>query len=443
MSPPTTPTSAAPLPPGSMGPPLLGETLALIANPFGFLEEHRKRYGTIFKSRVVGERVVFLSGPAGAAAFYDEDNVSRANAHPFPLLDLFGGANMNMFDGARHAALKAISRESFGHRAIAGYLPDLEALVAATLARLAATGEPARATDALRTLAIEAICQNVLGLTPGPETAAICADYGLVLKGMVSLPVALPGMAYARARAARDRMLARLRTLVGERRAAPGRDALSAMLRARAPDGHALTDDEAVLEVHHFVIAGFIVYALMQEVLRRLAEEPTLRTACEAEVASLPAGPLTLDELGGLAACMRVVLEAKRHVPIVPLVFGRARRTFECAGFRVPEGWHVYLALSLSNRDPAVFAEPERFDPARFAPGRAEHEGHAHGFIPQGIGPHACLGLDYSTFLTLAFLVVAVRGYTWELPAQDLAYDWKTIPPEPKGGMLVRLKARA
>ena len=67
-------------------------------------------------------------------------------------------------------------------------------------------------------------------------------------------------------------------------------------------------------------------------------------------------------------------------------------------------------------------------------------------FIPQGAGPptgHQCLGLDYSTFLTLAFLVVLLRGYEWDLPAQDLGLDWKKRPPEPKGGLRVRLRAKA
>jgi cytochrome P450 len=141
-----------------------------------------------------------------------------------------------------------------------------------------------------------------------------------------------------------------------------------------------------------------------------------------------------------------VVDEAKRIVPLVPLAFGRARRSFACGGYQVPEGWRVYLALALRNRDPSVWQSPDRFDPDRFAAGRAEHESHPLAFIPQGAGPatgHQCLGLDYSTVLTLAFLVLAVRGYEWDLPPQDLNYRWNTIPPEPRGGLRVNLRRRA
>jgi cytochrome P450 len=143
---------------------------------------------------------------------------------------------------------------------------------------------------------------------------------------------------------------------------------------------------------------------------------------------------------------MRVVLETKRLVPLVPLAFGRAERDFTCAGFRVPQDWRVYLALHLCNVDPAVYRQPRDFDPDRFGPDRSEQLSHPLAFIPQGAGPpigHQCLGLEYSTFLVLAFLAVAVQGYEWDLPLQNLAYRWNTIPPEPKDGLRVRLRARA
>jgi cytochrome P450 len=243
--------------------------------------------------------------------------------------------------------------------------------------------------------------------------------------------------------AARDRLLARIRTEVEVRRTRPQADGLSQILAATAPDGRRYTDDEAVLEVHHIVVAGFVVYAHLAEVLLRLALNPGLHVRCVEEVAEAPAGPLSLPALTRLPTCRAVVLEAKRLVPLVPLAFGRARRTFSCNGNEVPEGWMVYLALHLLNRDPAVYADPERFDPDRFGPGRAEHRAHPFAFIPQGAEPptgHRCLGLEYSTLLTLAFLAVLVRGYHWELPAQRLDLDWRRRPPEPRDGLLVRLR---
>jgi cytochrome P450 len=445
MSSPHLNADASHLPPGSMGLPLIGETLAFVRNPYRFLEVRRDRYGDVFKSNVTGRQVVFLSGVNGASAFYDAGNIGRENAHPFLMTDMFGGTNFEMYDGPRHLALKTIALEAFGETALARYLPDMQWAIERWLERHADdTAFPAM--TALRGLAIDAICRSVMGLEPGPETEAMTRDYGLLLAGLAAtVPVRIPGTTYERSMAARDRLLARIRTIVQERRARPEADGLSLILSARAPDGRTYTDDEAVIEVHHIVVAGFVVYAHLAEVVRRLAMDPDLRARCTEEVGRYaPDGPLSMERLSRLAASWAVVMEAKRLVPLVPLAFGRARRRFECGGYVVPEGWTVYLALHLINRDPSIYSEPERFDPERFGPGREEHHNHRLAFIPQGSDPptgHRCLGLEYSTLLTLAFLALLVRGYEWRLPSQRLNLDWGKRPPEPRGGLMVELRS--
>src|SRR4029453_14504745 len=106
------------LPPGSMGLPLVGETLTFVRNPYRFLEIRRDRYGDVFRSNVTGRRVLFLPGIAGASAFYDPENISREDAHPFLMTDMFGGTNLEMYDGPRHFALKTIALGAFHRRAL-------------------------------------------------------------------------------------------------------------------------------------------------------------------------------------------------------------------------------------------------------------------------------------------------------------------------------------
>src|SRR6266513_1608614 len=125
--------STPPLPPGTMGLPLLGETMAFGRNPFGFLEARRERHGNVFKSSLFGRKVVLLAGTEGAEAFYDGENITRADAHPFPLVQLFGGINMEMYDGPKHFALKSMALTAFNDGAIAGYIPDMQRLIEATL----------------------------------------------------------------------------------------------------------------------------------------------------------------------------------------------------------------------------------------------------------------------------------------------------------------------
>lgn len=427
------------LPPGSMGLPVIGETPAFLRSPFRFLEERTRRHGDVFKSRVLFRRVVFLSGIEGAQAFYDDNAITRTDAHPFPLVDLFGGDNMQMLDGQRHRRLKTAALSAFDEDAFERYVPEVQAPIDRTLERLATAGE-VPAIKELQRLAIECIWTNVMG-PPGDDTDRIARDYAAIVAGLTSLPLPIPATPYGRARDARDQLLRRIQATIAARRSAPTKDGLSRMLAA-APE---MTDREARLEVHHFVIAGFIVYLLMGEVLRRLAEQPGLRERCADEIRRID-GPLTFRALANLPTCTNVVREAKRIVPLVPLAFGRARRPFRCGGFDVPQGWTVYLALHLNNHDPRLFREPHVFDPDRFSPERAEDRQHPMAFIPQGAEPptgHQCLGLTYSTLLVLAFMTRLLGGYTWKLPAQDLEPDPRKIPPEPRDGLRVRLQPTA
>ena len=436
-------SKTASLPPGAMGLPYIGETLAFGRNPFGFLEDRQKRHGNVFKSRLFGRNIVFLAGLEGAEAFYNADNISRADAHPFPLVQLFGGVNIEMYDGPKHLALKSMALEAFNHEAISGYLPAMQDLIETALQRLARQKEFAACTE-LRRLSIELICANVLGLPPGSQTEAMTMDYGILLPGLIAVPVAVPGATYSRALLARDRILAHIRALIAERRQRPGSDGLSRILTARAANWRTFTDEEALLEVHHIVMAGFIVYAHMAEAMRRLAEQPQLRERCRDEIRQHSAsGAISMEALAKLKASMNVVLESKRFVPLVPLAFGKAKRTFDCVGFRVPADWTVYLVLSLNNQDPAIYTNPKAFDPDRFV--RGEHRKHPMAFIPQGAEPptgHRCLGLDYSTFVSLTFLTILVRDYDWELPPQNLEYNWQKLPPEPRDGLRVALRRR-
>ena len=200
-------TSISSLPPGSMGLPLIGETLSFINNVFGFLETRQKRYGNVFKSNVLGRNVIFLAGTEGAEAFYNEENISRSEAHPSPIVGLFGGINTGMIDGPKHLALKSIALTAFDHNAIATYLPDIQYLIESALSRLARV-EGFSAIAELRRIAIQCIWYNVMGPVSAGDTAYIVRDYASVLRGFVSVPLPLPGTPFGSARAARDRLLA-------------------------------------------------------------------------------------------------------------------------------------------------------------------------------------------------------------------------------------------
>jgi cytochrome P450 len=292
------------------------------------------------------------------------------------------------------------------------------------------------------------LCVAVGGLAPGPRLAALRREYTTLVDGMSALPVPLPWTRYGKALRALDAILATLAEVVAEHRDRPTGDGLSRLLAARGPDGEQFTDAEARLELHHIVVAGFIVHGLLGNLIVQLTAQPELQARLRTAVRqAAPAGPLTPEQLARLPELLDVVLEVKRVTPILPAVFGEALRVFEFAGYTIPAGQRVGVGVYASNLDSTIYSAPTRFDPARFAPPRAEQTRHPYAFAPQGAGEaattHRCAGLDFTTNFLLVFAVLLLRDYAWELPPQDLAPRWNASPAVPRSGLHLRLRPLA
>jgi cytochrome P450 len=145
-----------------------------------------------------------------------------------------------------------------------------------------------------------------------------------------------------------------------------------------------------------------------------------------------------MDALDQMTYLEQVVLETKRACANVPVSFGKAKTDFVIGGFTIPKGTFVFMSVYANNIDGGSFSEPEKFDPDRFSPGRAEHQKHKHAYQPQGAGPetgHRCAGVDFSSVFMKAFTALSVRDLKWTLPEQDLEVRWDVVPPEPKDGL--------
>jgi cytochrome P450/tellurite resistance protein len=430
-----------PVPPGGRWFPVIGETLAFLAKPFEFIDERVATHGPIFRTHLLGKPTVVLAGGETAGVFADEQLCVRDGSIPDHVRELFGGRSLGLLDGAEHATRKRQILAAFVPEALPAYVPAMQALVESTLARWTAKGETFEGIAELKRLSIATIAKNVVSMGDGPDLETLLESFQVLTAGFTGLPIALPGTAYKRALTARDAIFEVLGRAVKEHRATPMDDGLERMLAHRDEHGAAMTDENAVMELHHIFIAGYIVFAELSSLLVTLDRKPELRDALAAEVLEkAPAGAFTLRQLASNEALNRVVQETKRTTPVVPLAFGKARTSFELGGFRIAEGTMLYWAPFAHHQDAAIYPSPKTFDAERFDAKRAEHGRHAFAFAPQGMGPatgHKCPGVDYATLLMQVFTAVLLRDYAYDLPEQDLSLDLSRIPPEPRDGLRV------
>ncbi|MGZ5968795.1 MAG: cytochrome P450, partial [Polyangiales bacterium] len=255
---------STPLPPGSTGLPLLGETFSFIGDMFGFITSRSDKHGPVFRTKILGLDTAILSGPAATAKFLDESVIQREGAMPPNIQALFGGSPhgggpiLPLLDGAAHHARKSLVMKGFEREAIASYLPKMQATIERTLASW--EGKELAVIEPLKRLALELIAGDVMSLEPGPVFDRFAQQYGVVIAGLAALPIDLPGTGYRKGLRARDEVLQILRDQVKRHRAEKLEDGLGRMLAAKLEDGSTLSDEEAVRELHHVHLAGYIVF---------------------------------------------------------------------------------------------------------------------------------------------------------------------------------------
>jgi cytochrome P450 len=222
-------------------------------------------------------------------------------------------------------------------------------------------------------------------------TVDLVADYASLLPAtviaeMLGAPVAMrrqflqwgagvalaldPGLTWRDFRRAERDLFALQRFMVGHFdriRRSPGDDILSALVAVH-DEGTGLTDDELTITAMLLLAAGF------ETTVNLLGNGTALLLRHPDQLAALRAGD---------ASWATATDEVLRFDPPVQRTARLALHDTEVAGRRVPAGQLVVLVLAGANRDPAVFADPQRFDVTRTDADR-------HVSFSQGI--HYCLG---------------------------------------------------
>ena len=189
--------------------------------------------------------------------------------------------------------------------------------------------------------------------------------------------------------------------LVAARAHEPQEDFTSDLLMAREGDLPALTHTEAATIVYGLLLAGHETTTnLLGNAFHRLLSQ---RSAWEEICANPSLIPNAIEEVLRLDS---------------PVISWRRKTTQAVAigGVPVPADANVLLLLGSANRDPAVFADPERLD---------LHRANAHDHLGFGHAAHFCLGAPLARLEARVVLEEFTSRFpTLRLrPGQTLAYQ--------------------
>jgi cytochrome P450 len=298
-------------------------------------------------------------------------------------------------DPPQHTRLRHAMAGGFRPAALQAWAPRIGELVDELLAPIEASlqeGQPVE-FDFMRDFA-RPLPARVIALMLGVD-GADCADF-VAWSDDIAAFIGSPTPTIDIARAAQASLVAMneyFRHLLAQRRAHPGPDLMSDLIRAEASGG-IVTSKELLAQCCTLLFAG-------HETTRNLLGNGVLALLQHREqwdaLARNDAGlPLALKEL-------------LRYDSPVQYSGRRLRVDVEMHGQQMKKGQLVIALIGAANHDPVKFSTPARLDTTR-------NEG-AH--LSFGFGPHVCIGAT----LTYMEAEIALRAVLQRLPGLGLARD--------------------
>ena len=204
-------------------------------------------------------------------------------------------------------------------------------------------------------------------------------------------------------------------------------DLLSMLLSARDEDTGAGMDDRQLRdEVMTMLLAGHETTSLaLSWTYFLLSRHPDVERGIADEVDRvIGGGRPSFTHVDRLVSTRRAIEESLR---LYPPAWGFSRQAVgddEIGGYRVPKGSLVFLIPFVIHRRPALWPDPERFDPGRFTP-EQDAARPKFAYMPFGGGPRGCIGNQFAMVEAQLIVASVAQRYRVELaPGQN-------ITPEP------------
>jgi cytochrome P450 len=197
-------------------------------------------------------------------------------------------------------------------------------------------------------------------------------------------------------------------------------DLLSMLLATRAPEsGEGLSDGQIRDEVLTIMGAGTETTSVSLSWLwYELDRHPHVRQRMEAEVDAVfgDRDMIEFDQVRALTYTQQVVSEILRlHAPIW-LLMRRAAEPVNLGSLFLSPGDELLFSPTALHRDPALYPDPLRFDPDRWADRRAAPG--RGSFLPFGAGSRRCIGDAFAR--TEMAVIIATVARRWRLAAPGL-----------------------
>ena len=223
-----------------------------------------------------------------------------------------------------------------------------------------------------------------------------------------------------------------------------GDDLLARLARAQDPEtGEPMSEKQLVDNLVTFIGAGHETTAkALTWTLYLLARAPQWQDRILAEIrAVVGSGAIEAQHLERLPITRAVLKEAMRLYPPAPVMTRICAEDIELGPERVAAGTFIVIPIFAVHRHRKLWEDPDRFDPARFAPEREAAYARTQ-FMPFGFGPRTCIGSSFAMMEAIVILATLVRRARFEWDGVHAPEPLSRVTLRPKGGMPLQVWLR-
>ncbi|KAF0905353.1 hypothetical protein E2562_003940 [Oryza meyeriana var. granulata] len=441
------------LPPGSLGFPFIGQSISLLRalrsnTDYQWYQGRIKKYGPVSKMWLFGSPAVMMAGPAANHFIFSNKDLLFTGTRSVNLLT---GRNILMLSGEELKQVRSALQNFLSPEMVIKYVSKMDREVRRHVKLNWVGHKTVTVLPLAKRLMFDIICSVIFGQEAGSVREALATDFQTLVKAALSIPLKVPFTRFSKGFNASKRIRKVLRGIARERETllqqghgASADDFFTYMLASRAEGAHLLTVEDIVDNAIFLLIAGYETSSvLITFMLWHLDKEPEVlgKITEEQDEIARNKGPddaLTWDDVSRMKYTWKVAMETLRTIPPIFGSFRTATKDIEYQGYHIPKGWLVFTAQPVTHLDANIFAEPSKFDPARFENNSSIPP---YCFVPFGGGPRMCPGNEFARTETLVTMHYLVMQFKWKMCCKDEGYK-KDPSPMPLLGLPIELQPR-
>lgn len=401
----------------------LDSTIKLLLEGYLFIPNRCLKYHSdIFETRLMGQKVICMSGQKSAEQFYNKNLFTRKGVMPTRIKEtLFGKNAIQTLEGPAHTNRK-IMFLSLMTPEKTDIIVELARKQWKTNSKRWVLKDKIVLFDEVSKIMIQTACKWAGVPIKKSEIRLRASDMSAMIDAFGAV-----GPRHWKGRCSRNRSEAWARELIqlvrGSKINAPLDSALSRIAWHKNYYGELLTTKVAAVELLNILrpitaIATYVTFGALA-----LHNHPDVKDRLKT---------------GDMDYLHMVAQEIRRYYPFGPFLGARVRKDFTWRNCNFKKGTLVFQDIYGTNHDPRIWDQPNLFRPERFN----EREGDAFDFIPQGGGSYEmgtrCPGEWITVELLKVSLDFLVNHMDYQVQLQDFSYRLNRIPTRPKDKFIMK-----